>query len=100
MVDGVRVHRMDVPLLPFDIPFTPATFRLVSDLLGREQVDVAHFAGGIVSPLAFIGAANAQADGHPDRHHHPLPVELRHPGLRPARQRLPLERLAGRALRR
>ena len=28
IVDGVRVHRMDVPLLPFDIPFTPATFRV------------------------------------------------------------------------
>lgn len=65
LVDGVRVHRMQVPLLPFDIPFTPATFRKVSDLLRREQVDVAHFAGGIASPLAFIGAANAQADGVP-----------------------------------
>ena len=65
VVDGVRVHRMDVPLLPFDIPFTPATFRQVRELLAREQVDVAHFAGGIASPLAFIGAANAQADGVP-----------------------------------
>jgi glycosyltransferase involved in cell wall biosynthesis len=65
LVDGVRVHRMDVPLLPFDIPFTPATFRRVSELLRRERVDVAHFAGGIASPLAFIGAANAQADGVP-----------------------------------
>ena len=65
IVDGVRVHRMDVPLLPFDIPFAPSTFRLVSELLAREQVDVAHFAGGIASPLAFIGAANAQAAGIP-----------------------------------
>jgi glycosyltransferase involved in cell wall biosynthesis len=65
LVDGVRVHRMDVPLLPFDIPFTPATFRLVSELLRRERVDVAHFAGGIASPLAFIGAANAQAQRVP-----------------------------------
>ncbi|MGZ4784905.1 MAG: glycosyltransferase family 4 protein [Acidimicrobiales bacterium] len=65
LVDGVRIHRMDVPLLPFDIPFTPATFRQVSELLRKERVDVAHFAGGIASPLAFIGAANAQAAGIP-----------------------------------
>ncbi len=63
LIDGIRVHRMQVPLLPFDIPFTPSTFREVSRLLQREGVDVAHFHGGIASPLAFIGAANAQADG-------------------------------------
>jgi glycosyltransferase involved in cell wall biosynthesis len=65
LIDGIRVHRMQVPLLPFDIPFTPATFRQVSELLRRERVDVAHFHGGIASPLAFIGAASAQADGVP-----------------------------------
>jgi glycosyltransferase involved in cell wall biosynthesis len=63
LVDGIRVHRMQVPLLPFDIPYTPSTFRRVSELLRRERVDVAHFHGGIASPLAFIGAASAQADG-------------------------------------
>jgi glycosyltransferase involved in cell wall biosynthesis len=65
LVDGVRVLRMDVPLLPFDIPFAPSTFRLIAALLEREHVDVAHFHGGIVSPVAFIGAANAQARGIP-----------------------------------
>ena len=65
LIDGIRVHRMQVPLLPFDIPFTPKTFQQVSDLLRRERVDVAHFHGGIASPLAFIGAASAQADGVP-----------------------------------
>jgi glycosyltransferase involved in cell wall biosynthesis len=65
LVDGVRVHRMDVPLLPMDIPYSPATFRQVAELLDRERVDVAHFHGGIVSPLAFVGAANAQAAGIP-----------------------------------
>jgi glycosyltransferase involved in cell wall biosynthesis len=65
LVDGVRVHRMDVPLLPMDIPYTPATFQLVAELLEREQVDVAHFHGGIVSPLAFVGAANAQSSDIP-----------------------------------
>ena len=64
-VDGVRVHRMDVPLLPFDIPYRRSTFRQVAEVLGREQPDVAHFAGGIASPLAYVGAAQAQAAGIP-----------------------------------
>lgn len=65
VIDGVRVHRMDVPLAPFDIPFAPSTFRLVSDLLQAEGVDVAHFHGGIVSPVAFIGGFDAQQRGIP-----------------------------------
>ena len=65
VVDGVRVHRMDVPLLPFDVPYRPSTFRQVAELLRRERPDVAHFAGGIASPLAYFGAAHAQADGIP-----------------------------------
>jgi glycosyltransferase involved in cell wall biosynthesis len=65
VVDGVRVHRMQVPLAPFNIPFTRGTFRLVSDLLEREQVDVAHFHGGIVSPVAYVGANDAQHRGIP-----------------------------------
>lgn len=65
LMDGVRVIRMDVPLLPMDIPYAPSTFRRIADLLDREQVDVAHFNGGIVSPVAFVGAYNAQAAGIP-----------------------------------
>lgn len=64
-IDGIRVRRMDVPLLPFNVPFTRSTFRLVSDLLEAEQVDVAHFHAGIVSPVAMIGARDAQARGIP-----------------------------------
>jgi glycogen synthase len=64
-VDGVPVHRLDVPLLPFNIPFTPKTFRLVAELLERERVDVAHFHGGIVSPLSYLAAYSAQAQGIP-----------------------------------
>ena len=60
VMDGVRVQRIDVPLLPFDIPFTPKAFRLVADLLDREQVDVAHFHGGIASPLSYGAARAAQ----------------------------------------
>ena len=65
VMDGVRVHRIDVPLLPFDIPFTPKAFRLVADLLERERVDVAHFHGGIVCPLAYGAARAAQRAGIP-----------------------------------
>lgn len=64
-LDGVRVHRLDVPLLPFNIPFTPKAFRMVSDVLREEQVDVAHFHGGIVAPLAYGAAYNAQKSGIP-----------------------------------
>ncbi len=65
VVDGVPVHRIDVPLLPFDIPFTPRAFRLVAELLERERVDVAHFHGGIASPLAYGAARAAQRAGVP-----------------------------------
>jgi glycosyltransferase involved in cell wall biosynthesis len=65
VMDGVRVQRIDVPLLPFDIPFTPKAFRLVADLLERERVDVAHFHGGIASPLAYGAARAAQRAGIP-----------------------------------
>jgi glycosyltransferase involved in cell wall biosynthesis len=64
-VDGVRVRRMDVPLLPFDIPFTPSTFRMVTDLLVEERVDVAHIHGGIASPMAYAAARRCQALGIP-----------------------------------
>jgi len=64
-VDGVRVRRMDVPLLPFDIPFMPSTFRMVTDLLLEEQVDVAHIHGGIASPMAYAAARRCQALGIP-----------------------------------
>ena len=65
VMDGVRVHRIDVPLLPFDIPFTPRAFRLVAELLEREHVDVAHFHGGLASPLAYGAARAAQRAGVP-----------------------------------
>jgi glycosyltransferase involved in cell wall biosynthesis len=64
-VDGIRVHRLDVPLLPFNIPFTPKAFRKVADILRDERVDVAHFHGGIVSPLAYFGAYSSQRVGIP-----------------------------------
>ncbi len=65
LVDGVRVHRIDVPLLPFDIPFTRRAFREVRRLLEMERVDVVQFHGGVVSPLAYIGARSAERMGLP-----------------------------------
>jgi len=65
VVDGVRVHRIDAPLLPFDIPFTRRAFRGVASALESERVDVAHFHGGVVSPLAYKGARDAQRAGIP-----------------------------------
>lgn len=64
-VDGVRVQRIDVPLLPFDIPFTRKAFRAVGSLLRSERVDVAHFQGGIASPMTYIAAGAAQRAGVP-----------------------------------
>jgi glycosyltransferase involved in cell wall biosynthesis len=64
-IDGVPVRRVKVPLAPMDIPFTPSTFRVIADLLVQERVDVAHFNGGVLSPVAFIGAGMAQHRGIP-----------------------------------
>jgi len=71
-VDGVRVVRVAVPvaqqripLLPDKAPLAPSVFAEVADILRAEGVDVAHFHGGILSPLAFKGAHDAQASGLP-----------------------------------
>ncbi|MGH9272493.1 MAG: glycosyltransferase family 4 protein [Ilumatobacteraceae bacterium] len=64
-VDGIRVRRLDVPLLPFNIPFTPKSFRMTADVLEREGVDVAHFHGGIASPLSYAAAYRTQRAGMP-----------------------------------
>jgi glycosyltransferase involved in cell wall biosynthesis len=64
-VDGVPVRRLDVPLLPFNIPFTPKSFRMTADVLERERVDVAHFHGGIASPLSYAAAYRTQRAGMP-----------------------------------
>jgi glycosyltransferase involved in cell wall biosynthesis len=65
VVDGVPVRRVEVPLGPFDVPYRPSTFRIIADLLVQERVDVAHFNGGVMSPVAFIGAGMAQHRGIP-----------------------------------
>lgn len=71
-IDGVRVVRVAVPtvqqhlpLVPDKAPLTPSVFAEVARVLADEQVDVAHFHGGILSPLAFKGAHDAQLAGIP-----------------------------------
>lgn len=71
-VEGVRVVRVTmpaaqrrVPLLPNKAPVVPSVFAEVARILADESVDVAHFHGGILSPLAFGGARDAQAVGLP-----------------------------------
>ena len=71
-LDGVRVHRLSLPAggvhLPgahFPVALSAAGFGQLARLLDDEGVDVAHFHGGVGSPLAFIGAKHAQADGVP-----------------------------------
>ncbi len=71
-IDGVRVVRVSVPtaqrrlpLVPDKTPLTPSVFAEVARVLAEEDVDVAHFHGGILSPLAFKGAHDAQASGLP-----------------------------------
>jgi phosphatidylinositol alpha 1,6-mannosyltransferase len=71
-VDGVRVVRLAIPrsqswlpVVPDKVPLAPSVFAEVADVLAAEDVDVAHFHGGILSPLAFKGAADAQAAGIP-----------------------------------
>ena len=70
-VEGVRVHRLApagnkrLPGFHFALPLATSVFDELRQVLADEDVDVAHFHGGVGSPLAFIGASNAQADGVP-----------------------------------
>ena len=97
-VDGVRVRRMDVPLLPFDVPFLPSTFRLATDLLTEEGVDVAHFHGGLASPHGLPRRPAGPGHRTSHRHHRALHVELRGTGVRRARPGRALVAVARRAV--
>ena len=60
------MHRIDVPLLPVRHPLharVPSAWS--PSILRDERVDVAHFHGGIVSPLAYFAAYSSQAAGIP-----------------------------------
>lgn len=71
-LDGVAVRRLalpgggvSVPKAPVPQALTPGAFDRLAEVLAHERVDVVHVQGGIGSPLAFIGASNAQAAGIP-----------------------------------
>lgn len=64
-LDGVRVHRLDVPLGPFDIPYSKHTFRLVREIFDAERFDVVHAHSGVISPFAFGASYIAQKVGVP-----------------------------------
>lgn len=63
---GVRVVRLDVPLLPrVEVALGPRTVRAVGDALAAGGYDVVHCHTSVLSPLAFVGAYRAQALGLP-----------------------------------
>ena len=62
--DGVRVHRLGMPL-PFDIPVNPAAPPRVRTLLRESRPDVVHVHAGVLSPFAYDGARVALGEALP-----------------------------------
>ena len=62
-IDGVPVHRIDVPLLPgAGVAISPALRARLARVLRAESFDVVHAHASVVSPVAYAGAiAGAQA---------------------------------------
>lgn len=65
VVEGRRVHRLDVPLLPFDMAYRPDTLRKLGTLLTEGRFDIAHFHSGVISPVSYGGTFEAQRLGIP-----------------------------------
>lgn len=52
--NGVPIHRLPIHLMPgFHILYRPRDFKLLRDLLVREEFDLVHAHGSVVSPLAY-----------------------------------------------
>lgn len=63
---GVRVHRLDVPLVPgLGVTFSPRASTAVRRILEEHGVEVAHVHASIGSTLALAGAYGARAAGVP-----------------------------------
>ncbi|MEP6999390.1 MAG: glycosyltransferase family 4 protein [bacterium] len=62
-VDGVRVHRVNVPLMPGPgFALSPLLARRIGAVLREEAFDVVHAHASVVSPAAYAGAlAGARA---------------------------------------
>lgn len=64
-VDGIQVHRLDVPLLPmFKTIRSSAALPALEELLRRENFDIVH-AHTVLSPLALCGTYLARKMGIP-----------------------------------
>ena len=64
--DDVRVHRLDVPLLPrYKFAFTPGVGRALDELFRRERFDLVHVMIGIVTPVSMAAARLAVQRGLP-----------------------------------
>ena len=63
VIDGVPVHRIDVPLLPgAGVAITPGLMGRISAVLRHNGFDVVHAHASVVSPVAYAGAmAGARA---------------------------------------
>jgi glycosyltransferase involved in cell wall biosynthesis len=62
-VNGVRVHRLDVPRLPFAQVAGRPVVGEVERLIEHERIDVVHSHVSIVSPVALAGALSAHRAG-------------------------------------
>ncbi len=55
-IDGILVHRLNVPLLPkLKLIFTRSAFKKLESIFQKEHYDVVHFHSGIVSPVIWGG---------------------------------------------
>jgi glycosyltransferase involved in cell wall biosynthesis len=61
-LDGVTVHRLDVPTMPWaGVAYRPSSIRAIGRVLDRERIEIAHAHVSIVAPVGIGGAAQAQA---------------------------------------
>ena len=64
-VNGVRVHRLDVPLVPFAGVAARPVATDIERILARERIDVVHSHVSIIAPVALAGGLAAHRLGLP-----------------------------------
>ena len=65
-MDGVQVHRLDVPLYRFiRLSWHPKAFRQMASIMERERYDIVHCHASLIAPVAFGGAYLARRLGIP-----------------------------------
>lgn len=65
-VDGVPVHRLDVPLAPVaGFAISPGVRGAIASVLERERFDVVHAHASVVSPVAYAGMAAGARTARP-----------------------------------